>query len=141
VKTCLVCDNKPERTSYKYCSNKCQQTFAYNEYIKEWKLGIVSGNRGIVTRNISGHIKRYLKEKYGEKCSICGWNEIHLITGKVPLEVDHKNGDAEDNREENLQLICPNCHSLSFTFRNLNKGKGRAWRKMKSTKRHVNPYH
>jgi hypothetical protein len=65
---------------------------------------------------------------------LCGWNQKHTITGVVPLEIDHLNGDAEDNREENLRLICPNCHSLSSNFRNLNKGKGRAWRNLKYIK-------
>lgn len=94
----------------------------------------MNGNRGIVAKNIFRHILRSLREKYGERCSLCGWSEKHTITGRVPLEVDHRNGNAEDNREENLRLICPNCHSLSLNFRNLNKGKGREWRKVKYIK-------
>jgi len=131
---CLTCGSKPKRSFYKYCSNKCQRTYQYNEYIKRWKLGLVHGDRGIITKNISGHIKRYLIELYGEKCLLCHWNIKHSITGKVPLEIDHINGNAEDNREENLRLICPNCHSLSFNFRNLNRGKGRVWRTNKYLK-------
>lgn len=131
MSACLVCGKTPKRFSYKYCSNKCQQIFQYKEYIRKWKLGIVKGDRGIVTKNISKYIKRYLIEVYGEKCSTCGWDRKHPITKRVPLEVDHINGNADDNREENLRVICPNCHSLSSNYRNLNKGKGRAWRTMK----------
>lgn len=131
---CLVCGKKPKRSSYKYCSNKCQVTYQYEEYIKEWKLGLVTGDRGIVAKNISRHIRRYLTEIYGEICSVCGWNKKHPITSRVPLEIDHINGDSNDNREKNLRLICPNCHSLSPNFRNLNKGKGRVWRTLKYRK-------
>lgn len=60
--------------------------------------------------------------------SVCGWNKINPVTKVVPLEIDHIDGNSENNKEENLRLICPNCHSLTSSFRNLNKGKGRGWR-------------
>ncbi len=100
----------------------------YNSYILKWKNGLEKGTRGINTIVLSGHIEHYLKNKYQGKCSVCGWDKIHPITKHVPLEIDHIDGNAENNKEENLRLICPNCHSLTSSFRNLNKGKGRAWR-------------
>ncbi len=135
---CLSCGKEPKRSFYKYCSNKCQQLYQYNDYIKRWKLGLASGERGIHTKNISQYIKHYLVEKFGEKCSLCNWAIKHLITGKVPLEIDHINGNPEDSSESNLRLICPNCHSLSLNFRNLNRGKGRSWRKEKYIKTTIN---
>lgn len=33
----------------------------------------------------------------------------------IPLELDHVNGDRDDNRLENLRLLCPNCHALTDT--------------------------
>jgi ssDNA-binding Zn-finger/Zn-ribbon topoisomerase 1 len=73
-------------------------------------------------------------EKFGERCTICGWSKKNLATGKVPLEIDHIDGNSDNNTEANLRLICPNCHSLSPNFRNLNKGKGRSWRTAKYLK-------
>lgn len=118
----------------KYCSNKCQRDFQHDSYIKEWKAGKKSGNRGISTYNISQHISRYLMEKFEGRCSSCGWNEINPTTKTSPLEVDHIDGDANNNSEDNLRLLCPNCHSLTSNYRNLNKGKGRVWRRDKYAK-------
>ena len=125
---CMVCNKQIRRANRKYCSIKCQWRYSYNQYIARWKQGLEDGNRGITTHVLSGHLRRYLKEKYGEKCSVCGWSERNLSTSVVPLEVDHIDGNPENNKEENLRLICPNCHSLTSSFRNLNKGNGRAWR-------------
>ena len=100
----------------------------YRQYVQAWQLGNKDGSRGIRARTISRHLVRFLTEKYGEKCSLCGWDKRHPKTGRVPLEIDHANGNSENNVEENLRLICPNCHSLTLNFRNLYKGNGRAWR-------------
>ncbi len=118
------CGREVPKATYKFFSNQCQADFEYREYIENWKLGLESGTVGTIGQ-ISRHIKRYLREKYDDRCSECGWSKHHPITRKVPLEVDHINGDASDNREENLRLLCPNCHSLTPNFRALNWGNGR----------------
>ena len=135
---CIVCGTRPKRSSYRFCSNKCQLEYQYHRYIERWKCGEVDGGRGINTRNISQHIKRYLREKYGEVCSKCGWSERHPVTTTVPLEIDHVDGNAENNVESNLRLLCPNCHSLTPRFRNLNVGAGREWRVNKYQKNKSN---
>ncbi len=67
--------------------------------------------------------KRLFMEKLKEeKCEICGWSE-RAIDGRIPVELDHINGDRNDNRLENLRILCPNCHSLQSTHRGLNKNK------------------
>ncbi len=55
-------------------------------------------------------------------CEECGWSK-KSPDGRLPLELDHINGDSSDNRIENLRVLCPNCHSLKPTHRGLNKGK------------------
>ena len=116
---CLKCGKILDYYQDKYCSNKCQQEYEYEEYIKQWKNGEVDGT----TKNneISQYVRRYIHEKYGYKCQICGWNEKHPITGISPLHIHHIDGDCSNNKEENLQLLCPNHHSLTENFGPLNK--------------------
>ena len=65
--------------------------------------------------------KRILKEQIKEhKCERCG-NSLWL-NQKIPLELHHINGDRHDNRIENLQLLCPNCHALTDNYRGRNIG-------------------
>ncbi len=54
------------------------------------------------------------------KCEECGWDK-KSVDGRVPVELDHINGDRYDNRIENLRILCPNCHSLKITHRGKNK--------------------
>jgi hypothetical protein len=53
-------------------------------------------------------------------CELCGWC-MRAPDGRIPVELDHINGDRCDNRLENLRILCPNCHSLQPTHRGLNK--------------------
>jgi len=99
----------------------------YLNYIMKWKAGLVDGMKG--EYQISSHIVRYLREKFNNKCSKCGWNEVNSYTGKIPLETEHIDGDYTNNKEENLDLLCPNCHSLTSTYKGANRGNGRKQRK------------
>lgn len=54
------------------------------------------------------------------KCELCGWSKVST-DGRIPLELDHINGEHTDNRLENLRILCPNCHSLQSTHRGRNK--------------------
>ncbi|MDB5189239.1 MAG: endonuclease [Parcubacteria group bacterium] len=120
---CRVCLKETERAGYIYCSNTCQMGFQHEKYIQDWKVGKESGL--IAMGVVSLHVKRYLREKYGNKCCICEWSMTNPKSGVVPLVADHIDGNWRNNSEENLRLVCPNCDALSPTYAALNKGKGR----------------
>lgn len=52
-----------------------------------------------------------VKEYRCEKCGISEWNNEPII-----LELHHINGNHNDNHLENLQILCPNCHSQTVSF-------------------------
>ena len=120
---CPVCGGEPARSFYKYCSNKCQLEYQRRKYMEDWKSGRTSGLQSIGI--VSTLVKKYLREKYGDKCCLCGWSKVNQKTGKVPLVADHIDGNWRNNAESNLRLICPNCDALLPTFSALNKGNGR----------------
>ena len=120
---CLRCGKETARAVYKYCSNKCQITYQRDLYLKKWKEGRVSGLQSLGI--VSGSVKIYLREKYNNRCCLCGWSETNQKTGLIPLVADHIDGNWRNNVEDNLRLICPNCDSLTPTYAGLNKGNGR----------------
>lgn len=122
VHICLNCGKEFEHTRSsrnKFCSHSCQQEYQHTKYIERWKNGEEDGMSG--KYGISSHIRRYIFEKYNGKCQLCGWNKENPYSHNVPLQIHHIDGDYKNNSENNLQLLCPNCHSLTDTFMTLNK--------------------
>ena len=102
----------------KYCSNKCQALY------KNFVL-IESGNYSPYAA------KTYLINQHGAKCMDCGWGETNPFTKKIPIELEHIDGNGENNTLDNLKLLCPNCHSLTSTYKGANAGKGRHSRRQR----------
>lgn len=63
-------------------------------------------------------IKEGVKEHKCECCNLSYWKD-----NLIPLELHHINGIHTDNRLENLQLLCPNCHALTDSYRGKNTNK------------------
>lgn len=108
-----------------YCSSNCKSQYEQNEYINRWKNGLETGLSGQYLLN--KRIRKYLFDTRGCKCELCGWHEVNQYTNTIPLEIHHKDGNYQNNAEENLQILCPNCHSLTETYKSHNK-QGRTMR-------------
>ncbi len=79
-------------------------------------------NSTISTTNLKKIILRDKLKEYKCENPECGISEWH---GKpISLQMHHINGDHHDNRLENLQFLCPNCHSQTDTYAGRNTGKG-----------------
>lgn len=117
VSTCPNCNEEYKRlrsSPKKYCSFHCSVEHKKKMSIEEWKFG---------TRKAGRFVKRYLIERSGYRCSVCNnsvWNGQ-----PITLEVEHIDGNPYNNNEDNLCLLCPNCHSQTSTYKGRNKGRGR----------------
>lgn len=79
----------------------------YEQYIK---YGKVQSNK--LRKKL---LRDGLKEARCECCGNTTWNGL-----PIPLEVHHINGDKDNNELYNLQILCPNCHALTPTYRGKN---------------------
>ena len=66
---CKNCGNMLNAGKY-YCNNFCQKEYEYRKYIDSWKKGLQNGMKG--KYQISNHFRRYLLQKYSNRCSRCG---------------------------------------------------------------------
>lgn len=122
---CLSCKKEIPFKGYShthtYCNNQCQAdhraALAIEKFRPLWEAGKDIGRP---------RQRKFLTEERGYKCEVCGLSDWQ--GNPITLQVDHINGDAENNDRSNLRLICPNCHSQTDTFAGANKGKGR-WSK------------
>lgn len=60
-------------------------------------------------------IKKRLIEERGVQCESC--TLTHWLQKPITLELHHIDGDRNNNSKENLQLLCPNCHSTTPNWR------------------------
>ena len=125
---CLCCAKRfqsKRNTRNRFCDNRCQIDHQHKQYIERWLRGEETGSTGL-TLTLSGHVRRYLRENFGTACSQCQWDIKHPTDGAQLTEIDHIDGDAANSSLQNLRILCPNCHSMTATFRARNKRSARS---------------
>ena len=113
----------------KYCNNTCQQEYQTSQKKKDFLEGKYVGQ--LLQFRSGDWTRRLMKESLGYHCAVCGINEWQ--NKSLTLEVNHKDGNAENNVLDNLEFLCPNCHSQTDTFRAKNKNSARSYRRIKVT--------
>lgn len=133
----MINDKRPKMEIARFLGIKYE---TLNKYLKEFGINY-GGNpnrKGIPHPNERTKVSKYLTDnmtiaigssiirkkliKDGikeEKCECCGRSE--WMGRKIPLELHHINMKHNDNRIENLQILCSNCHSLAHNYCNTSK--------------------
>lgn len=119
---CLYCGKQLVKGQTKYCCVKHEKEYKHKQKIEDWQSGKDDGRSGT---GIKHFIRNYLLDKYNYKCQLCGWGEENPYTHRIPLEIHHKDGNYKNNSESNLQVLCPNCHSLTDTYKGSNRDSKR----------------
>jgi hypothetical protein len=104
---CLVSFQSKSFKKATYCSIKCQSRHRF------LTITVPNVEQGLVAS--SPALKAYLIHKNGEVCQICKQLPIHARRF-LRLQIDHIDGNSDNNLPENLRLLCPNCHTQTHTY-------------------------
>ena len=110
--------NTLERWGIEYAGNPSGKGYSKNMpkmTLEEYLLN----SKDIQTNKVR---KKLLEEGLkSHKCEKCGLSE--WLGEKIPLEVHHKDGNRNNNTLENYELLCPNCHAFTDSYRGKNSAK------------------
>lgn len=122
---CTVCNKhiryNPHSKGGKYCSNKCQGLERKNTQNEINKKLLLDGKLSDINRIRIKKTMIYIGIL--EECSICKTSE--WLNKKLPMILDHIDGNSSNNSLKNLRFLCSNCDSLTPYYKARNKGKGR----------------
>jgi Zn finger protein HypA/HybF involved in hydrogenase expression len=146
---------EPIKGLINYCSLECRNSRDWTEEDKKKKSVSAKNSEKlkkqlnsirteevydkIVKTKKQNHIKKILESNYKDlsfeslrfrilyeqenKCNHCGLDK--WLGKDIILELEHKDGNNKNNDRSNLEMICPNCHSLTQTWRGRNKRERR----------------
>lgn len=117
-----------ENRRQSFCSHSCRAK--YQNPLRPKKVKIPYDSNAVLLERFSNGLvaerptlRKAIALVKGYCCDICkltNWNNSNIT-----LIVDHIDGNAGNNKPDNLRLLCPNCNSQTPTFGGRNKGNGR----------------
>lgn len=146
MKECPKCNTFHNKNGI-FCSRSCANSRCFSEESRKKKSLALKGKcntshlktesaikKAVATRKKNAYEKylstdfsalgpsnkrRRVLEEQNNCCARCGISEWQGF--KICLELEHKDGNNENNDRDNLEALCPNCHSLTSTWRGRNK--------------------
>lgn len=104
VRFCTVC--KTETLNQKFCSSTCSGEAMFKETLKKFENGELTHDNTI--KKCLSFTRKYCCEK-------CSNEGVHMGES-LTLQLDHIDGNSDNNLPSNLRFLCPNCHSQTPTF-------------------------
>jgi len=156
MKNCKKCGNEfePQKGLVSYCSLTCRNSRSWSEEDRQKlsekmkksekvRLNAIKSEEvwlEINQKRKERHVKKILESNYDDlsfnslryrilyeqdnKCNCCGLSE--WLNEPIILELEHIDGNHFNNERSNLEMICPNCHSQTSTWRGRNKTNKRS---------------
>lgn len=121
TKKCRICATLIV-SSRTYCPECWSPSVISSQKINQWINGSWSGG---TIYGLSQTVRNFLIKEHGYSCQKCGFSTPHPIDNKTVLEINHVDGNGTNHSKNNLEVLCPNCHALTETYRGRNVGKGR----------------
>lgn len=143
MKTCPKCNEEHNKPGT-YCSRSCANSRQWSNETNQLRSAKLTGRKGnnrpadldAWRKNVKAtRLAKYNATPFNElgsenrrrrvfeeqefccnKCGLGTWQGVKLV-----LELEHKDGNNQNNARENLEGLCPNCHSITNTWRGRNK--------------------
>jgi len=117
----LGLNNNKAGSNYQTAKKYLQKYFINTDHWtgQGWSKGVQQKDWSKYKNN--HHLKINLIKLRGHICESC--NNVSWLEVPISLEVHHIDGNRVNNELNNLQLLCPNCHSLTDNFRNKKRQK------------------